>query len=139
VILGLLLLWAFLLCAGPLDRKSNDFWWHLAAGREIVETGFIAHSDVFTHPRAGRPWTNFEWLFQLILYLGWHVFATGGLLVLKAVFLAAQTGLLYLLLRRISPWFALNAGLAAFWVYVLQFRDYLRPEIATYFFLTGLS
>jgi hypothetical protein len=48
---------------------GSDLWWHLAGGREIAHTRAVQHFDAFSHTFAGRPWTNHEWLWE-VLYWG---------------------------------------------------------------------
>lgn len=74
--------WAFLpvlvvLLACYLQRPGEtDLWWHLRTGAWMVEHGEIPRVDPFSLTRAGAPWTNFEWLYQL----GVHgLYAAGGL------------------------------------------------------------
>lgn len=46
----------------PLD---TDMWWHLSAGKEMLDSGMILMTDVFSFTRSGQPWTNPYWLCQL--------------------------------------------------------------------------
>ena len=69
---------------------GSDLWWHLASGREILDTGGIPAVDPFSHTAAGEPWTNHEWLWE-VLY--WSVYrlhpdaaASLNFLVITAVF-----------------------------------------------------
>lgn len=48
---------------------DTDLYWHLAAGRYIVETGTIPTTDPFSWTMAGRPWVDVYWLAQI----GWYV------------------------------------------------------------------
>ena len=48
---------------------GSDLWWHLASGRETVETGGIPPVDPFSHTALGEVWTNHEWLWE-VLYWG---------------------------------------------------------------------
>jgi hypothetical protein len=43
----------------PLD---TDMWWHLSAGEEMLRSGRILMTDVFSFSRAGAVWTNPYWL-----------------------------------------------------------------------------
>lgn len=61
----------------------NDTWWHLRAGREMVKTGGILATEVFSHTAYGtRIYHNHEWLSQLVFY-GLH--EIGGAVLLGAV------------------------------------------------------
>ena len=43
----------------------TDLWWHLRAGEWIATHVAVPHVDPFSLSRAGQPWTDFEWLYQL--------------------------------------------------------------------------
>ena len=47
----------------PLN--ANDLFWHLAAGREILRTGAVPHSDPFSFASDPVPWIDHEWLWQV--------------------------------------------------------------------------
>ena len=47
---------------------NTDIWWHLAAGRLIVDSGWIT-SDPLAADTLGRPWIDLHWLFQLAAFL----------------------------------------------------------------------
>lgn len=70
-----------------LPVLSPDAWWHLSAGRWIWAHGAVPMSDAFSFTRAGAPWIDFEWGFQLLLYpfglLGdWGLWTAKALLLL---------------------------------------------------------
>ena len=54
----------------------HDFWWHVATGRVILETGTIPQNDLFSYTRAGEPFFNQGWLAQLLMAL---IHRIGGL------------------------------------------------------------
>jgi hypothetical protein len=67
---GALRAWAYALALIVLCLPvlSPDVWWHLSAGRWIWAHGSVPFSDAFSFTRAGAPWIDFEWGFQLLLY-----------------------------------------------------------------------
>jgi len=82
-----------LLCLFPL--RNNDLWWHLAAGRAMVETGGFLYGDPFSFTHYLSPWVNNEWLSQLLFYTGWRIAGAWGLIVLRACLYTA----IFLVLR----------------------------------------
>ncbi|HMO57786.1 MAG TPA: hypothetical protein PKC19_10535, partial [Roseiflexaceae bacterium] len=72
----------------------NDFWWHMALGRVIVETGGIPLADLFSYTRAGEAFYNQAWLAQLVMYA---LYSLGGLpllLIVQSLLITAAYGLL---------------------------------------------
>jgi len=117
----------------PID--DPDFWWLLAGGRYMAQTGRLALADPFSATATGAEWLNHAWAFELILY-GVHVVAgLAGVIVLQGIVAAASFGVLYGLLRRegVGRGWALallGVGAAAthgFWA--------PRPQLATYLLL----
>ena len=94
------LLWAaagglIYLSFGYTEMAGSDLWWHLAAGREILEAGSIWLHDTWSYSAAGQPWNNHEWLADIVYYLWASVFGTYSLvywkwLVVIATFLVLQ-------------------------------------------------
>ncbi|MGF1579151.1 MAG: hypothetical protein ACFCD0_07290 [Gemmataceae bacterium] len=55
---------------------SKDIWWHMAAGRWIVQNGQIPWTDPFSSFGQGKTWIAYSWLFELVVY---GVHSIGGL------------------------------------------------------------
>lgn len=53
---------------------GSDLFWHLAAGRDIWERGAVPRTDPFSHTFGGKPWTNHEWLWDVIY---WKIYQIG--------------------------------------------------------------
>ncbi len=54
---------------------DSDTWWHLVAGRYIVEHHVIPTTDPFSHSQAGSLWIDHGWLAQIFWY---GLYALGG-------------------------------------------------------------
>jgi hypothetical protein len=67
---------AFLITLGPIS--DGDIYWHLAAGREILQRHELLRVDPFTLSAAGRPWIDVHWLFQLGAYATYLAFGFPG-------------------------------------------------------------
>jgi len=77
---------AFVIMLGPI--ADGDIYWHLAAGREILQRGELLRVDPFTLSAAGRPWVDVHWLFQLGAYVTYLAFGFVGLAIAKATLVA---------------------------------------------------
>lgn len=89
----------FLLLAVPVlalfPLRNDDLWWHLAAGRWIVEHGAVPHVDPFSFTGFMGAWIDNEWLPQVLFYGTWRVAGNVGLvllgsLVYASIFLAVR-------------------------------------------------
>src|SRR3954447_3607360 len=77
--------------AGLAPVADGDIFWHLAAGRRMVETGHFLRTDPFSLSAAGRPWIDVHWLFQLAAYAVHHAAGLAGLVVVKGALVAGGT------------------------------------------------
>jgi len=112
---------------GPL--LDPDLPWHLGAARHMLETGAVPRADFLSWTLAGKPWVDFEWGAQLLMYAVHKSAGTTGLLLLKA---AAYSGVtlsfasLLMLWELPLAWAALAAPLFAM---ALLAVAQIRPEI----------
>lgn len=85
-----------------------DTYWHLAAGRWIVEHAAVPATDPFSHSMPGAEWTAHEWLSELVL-LGIHGLAGWAGLAVAAtlVFAGTLAYVMRFLLARMEPAHAL--------------------------------
>ena len=57
---------------------DTDVWWHLRAGKEILDSGVIRH-DSFSYTKAGADWIDHSWGSEVIMSLLWRGLGYGGL------------------------------------------------------------
>lgn len=118
---------------------NTDIWWHLAAGRQMMDTGVVLSRDTFSISAAGRPWIDLHWLFQLGVAA---VHSFGGVAALVWVKVAVVGGaaapLLHLALR---PWYPLwvvpSAGMMLC-LYAVRHLVLMRPIILTLLYMSLL-
>ena len=118
--------------------RSYDLWWHLATGRLMARTGSIPTSDPFSFTRAGTPWLDHEWLFQIFAYQGYNI-AQWRMPILGTVVIGLVT---YGILAACLAGRAARAGagglLLALSLAGARFRFDFRPEMLSYLFLAAL-
>ncbi|MDE2025348.1 MAG: tetratricopeptide repeat protein [Patescibacteria group bacterium] len=85
------------------NRFDRDMWYHIKLGEYMATHGHLLHSDVFAYTTAGRPSYPTEWLFQILLYWYQHFLGMGALGILVGCISAIEIGLLFLLIRYLSP------------------------------------
>ncbi|AMV39760.1 tetratricopeptide repeat protein [Planctomyces sp. SH-PL62] len=133
VLIGFFLALGFLL--GVFRLKDTDFYWHLRTGDLIRKWGEIPRVDFYTFTRAGSPWIDLHWIFQVCI--SW-VHEQGGvpaLTLAKCLVTCAALLLLITARRRTWPvWAMVLAWLPA--LLVLSGRMYIRPETLTLLYLS---
>lgn len=78
----------------------NDFWWHAATGRLIVQTGSVPTLDQFSYTQFGQPYVNQPWLAQVFMYAGLRWGGPALLEFVQALVIGGAFALLYRLCRR---------------------------------------
>jgi hypothetical protein len=108
--------------------SDPDTYWHLAAGRWILEHGAVPHADPFSHSMPGTPWTAHEWLSELVLAGLQQAGGWAALTIATAlVFAATLAYLMRFLLARMEPVHALL--LTAFAASMLTGHLLARPHV----------
>jgi len=80
VFLILVFMLVFFIALSP--PQDADMWWHLAAGKEMVNQGKILTTDIFSYTHRGENWTNAFWLSDILLFLAYKL---GGYLGITAL------------------------------------------------------
>ena len=114
--------------------RPHDFWWHMAVGREILETGQIPQVDTFSQTMRGTPYPSYQafWLMEAAMY---RVYRLGGAtltVLLHGVVITAAYALLIWLGQRISgSWRA--AAVGTLFAAALGLNDWnVRPQAVTF-------
>ena len=115
---------------------GSDLWWHLAAGRQIVEAGAVPATDQLSFTAAGSPWVNHEWAWAVVAWLAWGV-GPGFLAWLNLIVVGAIFALFQLAAWRASG--SLAGALIAVWLAAATSHWFLdiRPHLFGLLF-TGL-
>jgi hypothetical protein len=86
--------YGLLLINGSLLLNDSDTYWHVAAGKWILDHNALPRVDIYSFTKAGEPWISSSWLAQ-ILYAGTYELAGwAGPVVLASASIAATFALL---------------------------------------------
>ena len=105
-----------------------DLFWHLAQGRQTVTDG-LARVDVFSWSVNGLPVLTDQWLGQVIWYEAYVALGWNGIIVLRALLVAATVTLIVAaaLMAQRRPIVALIAALPA--ITLTRFAWTERPQL----------
>jgi tetratricopeptide (TPR) repeat protein len=131
---------AFALALTRID--DPDAFTHLALGRDLVaHRGFPAF-EPFTFVSPDHPYYNPEWLFDVVLYLGWLAAGAAGVILLKATVVALATWIVWLDSRAWrepcadrAAGLLIRATLLTAMVLMIRHRFVERPDVALMVFL----
>jgi hypothetical protein len=108
-----------------------DFAWQIRTGERIVQSGSLQPAESFSYTIAGEQVPDFEWLYEVILWLVYSGFGFGGLKFLRIVLVAAPLVLVALHLRRQGVrWHGIALTVLAA-VFILSPAWNLRPLFCT--------
>lgn len=83
--------------------NDGDTYWHIEAGRWMIDNRAVLHIDPFSYTFAGKPWQAHEWLSEIIIALAYVGLGWSGVALLFAATFALTAGLLgWHLSRRLS-------------------------------------
>lgn len=87
VVVAVLALGVFAMAVRPVT--DPDLWWHLRTGQLIVDNHHVFHADPYSYTRFGQPWTNHEWLFDIVAFLFYRRTGAVGLMIAFAALISA--------------------------------------------------
>jgi hypothetical protein len=131
----LVVILAFL--AASFVARNSDLWFHLATGRLIAHGEFTFGTDPFAYTTEQVYWANHSWLFDLGSYVLYGLLGGAGLVVLKALLVAALAVLLLGMRRPGSPLLLPVIG-TTLAILATSPRLHLQPACLSYLFL-GLT
>jgi hypothetical protein len=113
---------------------NPDLFWHLSAGRWILEHHALPRADWLSFLKPSAPWLDFEWLSQLVFESAWRGGGFRALWLLKGFLLLGVWLVIDAALRekRAAPGSRL-AGLLLWSTAALMHAD-LRPELFSLLF-----
>jgi hypothetical protein len=125
--------------AGLTPIADGDIFWHLAAGRQLLQERAWLSADPFSVSALGRPWIDVHWLFQLGAYAIYRLGDLRALVLAKAALTTAGAlGMLHLVEqeagRRLRLPFALALVAALF---AARHLLLVRPVVVTLLFVTA--
>ncbi len=133
-------LWCLIVLGGILifvnthPLRPHDFWWHMAAGREVVRTGRILTVDTFSHTMRGTPYPSYTmfWLVQVAFYA---IYSLGGpalIVFAHGLVITSAYALLLFLARRVSGNWRV-AALSTLFAAALGLHDWnVRPQAVAF-------
>lgn len=80
---------------------DGDTYWHIAAGRWMLDNHAVLRIDPFSYTFAGQAWQTHEWLSEIAMALAYVGLSWTGVALLFAAVFALTTGLLAWHLSRI--------------------------------------
>ncbi len=117
-------------------KTSADTYWHLAVGRQIIAERAIPTTDKFIYGPIDKTFNSVEWLFDIVLYSFENLLGMFGVTILRVLVGTASIYFFYRTISLITQNNIVKSFLVALTGYMIAFRLYDRPEIASFLFLS---
>jgi hypothetical protein len=124
-----LLVFTFAFLMAVEKVHNNDIWWHLKTGQWIIENGKIPVTDPFTFTIPEAAWTPHYWLSDVLFAAVFRVSGLGGLILFKALIVAAGFFIIYRLMISQGINVLVAAAVVMPAVFIGHFRFLLRPHV----------
>ena len=119
-----------------------DFWWHIAAGKNILENGAIPSVDPFGMYDAanacGQTVLKSEWLGQVSLYSVYRWFGLDGIILFRAGILALCLSIVYFRCRLASSNNPFSLVITALAGLAILHHTGERPQLFSFLFISML-
>lgn len=131
-LIAYLIIWLALIAAGREKLfHDDDTYWHIAVGREILQSGEFITADNYSCTRNGQPWIAHQWLGECGLAVIDRAAGWDGLLLSTTAALAALYG--WIASRLLAA--GLHGLVAALWITIAIAASannlLIRPHMAT--------
>ncbi len=118
--------------------RSNDVWWNMAVGRELLTSFQFITQDPFTFTVTGSPWVPHSYLAGIIFYLVYQAGAVGGLIGMKVLLVLVTFTLLLRLIKNEGIPLAYAVPFVLVGALCVHSRFLIRPHLFEYLFLVLL-
>lgn len=117
-----------------------DFWWHIAAGKNMLETGTIPSTDPFGIYNATNAWgqtvLKSQWLGQVILYSTYSTFGLDGIILLRAAVLTLCLAIVYIRCRFTATSSLFSLSITALAGLAILSHTGERPQLFSFLYLS---
>lgn len=121
-----------------LPAYNPDVFWHLSAGRWIAQNHAVPRVDFLSFTAAGAPWSDFEWLSQVLFYAAHRLGGLTALWGLKVALLLACARFVDRILRLHGlPRFFRAVAVVVWSAGMLPHSD-IRPELFSLVLFLGV-
>ncbi len=124
--------------ADAVQYADTDLWGHVRFGQIMLRTGHLIRRDIFSYSAPGAPWTNHEWLADVLMALFYNTFGVAGLKLIKFASAAATVVLLCAAVAETGAAMELQFVVLLVTALAIAGQVQFRPQLADQVFLAAL-
>jgi hypothetical protein len=99
---------------GWIKCNDTDVWWHLRTGEWILQDHAVPHVDSFSTFGMGKPWLEYSWLFDLIVWFLFQKLGMLGIVVYTSCMVVAFGAAVHRMVGRLQPNVWITVSLTVF-------------------------
>jgi hypothetical protein len=114
--------------------RPQDFWWHITIGREILTTGKIPITDIYSYTAFGQPYPSYQmfWLMELFLYGIYNVGGPALVIFIHSLLISSAYGVIFWICKQTSNSWRI-AAFGVIFAAALGLNDWnVRPQGITF-------
>ena len=114
--------------------SPNDFWWHMAVGREILATGQIPTVDIYSYTMAGQPYLSYQmfWLMDVWLYWWYAIGGAALILFIQSLIITSTYLIIMLMCWQSSRKWGTTASCLLFAIVLGVYAWSVRPQAISF-------
>ncbi len=112
----------------------NDFWWHMAVGRDILANGQIPAVDVYSYTMAGQPYLSYQmfWLMDIWLYAWYSLGGAELVLFIQSLIITSTYLIILFLVWRISKKWGVTSFCLLYTIVLGIYAWNVRPQAISF-------
>lgn len=79
------LLFSYFIFISFQNISDLDYFFHIKTGEYILSNKTIPNTDPYSFTMTNKPWSNHEWLYQVMIYFTYHNFGFNGLFLFRII------------------------------------------------------
>lgn len=114
--------------------RPHDFWWHITIGREILTSGIIPTSDIYSYTALGQAYTSYQmyWLMDVFLYSIYKVGAPALVIFIHSIIISSAYLVIFWICKKTSKSWRI-AAFGVLFAAALGLNDWnVRPQGITF-------
>ncbi|HWA07605.1 MAG TPA: hypothetical protein VG961_13710 [Ignavibacteria bacterium] len=115
---------------------DDDFFWHLATGRYIIENKTIPDKDVFGHTTEGSEWIPFEWGWDVVSFSLYNIGGYSAVMIFRSILIMIIFLIYFVLLKKFKVNTIISLLMLTLLLASMMDRLSPRPHVFTYLFFT---
>jgi Tfp pilus assembly protein PilF len=127
IVVVLALVFPFFLALEKISE--SDTFWHLKTGEWILSHGAVPHADPFSATASGKEWLDWEWLFQVGIYVLYSLGGFNALVMGKAFIVFLAGSVVFIACRRNGAGVSLAALIMMAAFVASRARLEVRPDV----------